>query len=79
MQQQGRGGTGRDKPWQQQQGYDQKELLQATLPMLDQIQNTSYTSAGNAQKQAYMIRERWNGTSYSITHMESTAVMITVT
>ena len=40
VQQQGRGGTGRDKPWQLQQGYDQKEMLQATPPMHDQIQNT---------------------------------------
>ena len=40
VQQQGRGGTGRAKPWQPQQGYDQKEMLQATPPMHDQTQNT---------------------------------------
>ena len=39
LQQQARGGTGRDKPWQPQQGYDHKEILQATLPMHDQTQN----------------------------------------
>ena len=40
VKQQGRGGTGRDKPLQPQQGYGQKEVLQATPPMHDQIQNT---------------------------------------
>ena len=39
LQQQGRGGTGRDKPWQPQQGYGQKETLQATPPMHDETQN----------------------------------------
>ena len=33
-QQQGRGGTARDKPWQPQQGYDQKEMPQPTPPTL---------------------------------------------
>ena len=32
--------TGRDKPWQPRQGYDQKETLQATPSTRDQIQNT---------------------------------------
>ena len=36
----GSGGTGRDKPWQPQEGYDQKEMLQAAPPMHDQTQNT---------------------------------------
>ena len=34
VQQQGRGGTGRDKPWQPQQGYEQKEMVQATPPLV---------------------------------------------
>ena len=38
-QQQGRGGTARDKPWQPQQGYDQKEMPQATLPTHARTQN----------------------------------------
>ena len=38
-QQQGRGGTARDKPWQPQQGYDQKEMPQATPPTHGQTQN----------------------------------------
>ena len=38
-QQQGRGGTVRDKPWPPQQGYDQKETPQATPPTHDQTQN----------------------------------------
>ena len=38
-QQQGRGGTARDKPWQPQQGYHQKEMPQATPPTHAQTQN----------------------------------------
>ena len=40
VQQQGQRGTGRDKPWKPHQGYDQKEMLQATPPMHDQTQKT---------------------------------------
>ena len=29
----------RDKPWQPQQGYDQKDMSQATPPTHDQTQN----------------------------------------
>ena len=43
VQQQGRGGTGQDKPWQPQQGYDQKEMLQPTPSMHDRTQDTSHT------------------------------------
>ena len=38
-QQQGQGGTARDKPWQPQQGNDQKEMPQATPPTHAQTQN----------------------------------------
>ena len=38
-QQQGRGGTVRDTLWQPQQGYDQKEMPQATPPTHGQTQN----------------------------------------
>ena len=42
VQQQGQGGTWRDKLWQPQQRYDQKEVMQATPPMHDQILNKPY-------------------------------------